>query len=951
MKAILALCVFIIFSFCAEVVKSQSLRFESVTAQDGLFSNRFFKTYRDNEGYLWIAGINGVAKYDGVHVTNYTEKADTNNYFIRGVRFYDIVQDKSNNIWIAGDSGIHKFDVTRNTFVQVGRNKIIDANFIHFLSDSTMEVLCDTKENYLVNTKSHTVRKLPEKGMVSAVVKDDAGKEWKGMSNGLVIYDDSDTIINLKIAIRDICLTPNRHLCIGTTRGLVVVPHLELDKEKKDLVWITEFGHTHRLTNNIVTAIEYLKGSVWVGTREGLNQIHLSENGTVEEIQHHYNLPNDPYSLQNNQINDITADNEGILWIATYGGLNKLDPQHQWFYSLKNDPESVNSLHANNIFQIEGNANGNIWFGSFEKGASRLNPIHNHFIRFDKNTDTPIRNVRCITTDSHGDEWITADNKLFLVEKEGLVEAAICDLKKHKYKRPNLTAIIQHPNGNYWMGVNGKIVEFQRAPGNTFNAVRELGSKLTVVSFYIDNYNRIWAGTNNAGVVLVKPGSNLDSASGLESGSESNISPGIKTEIYQFNKTSHPILKADLISVINHDSEGNLWLGSSDGLYRVSKDSLFEHSPEKTKFKAFFEKDGLTNNYVTGILPDKNGVLWLSSWKGIMKYDPTGTDLCQFTPYSFSDGLSDEKYNRCSMYREPKTNTYYFGSANGVTYFNPIKENENQTVPRVLLNQVELNGDLVALNHNLSDSSIVSKVEYNGVIDQLLVKFGSSSLLSPTKQVFAWKLEGRDEEWTYSRKRQLLIKDIPPGKYTLKISAASRNKLGKAVLIEITVNSYLTRILMASSILILIIGLGFWIRRRKKIIEEVSKKENKYLYSKLTEDKFANIAKRLTEIMESEKPYLQTDLTADKLAKMVDVSPGELSQLLNEYLNTKFYEYVNRYRIEEFIGLLSTPQAEKHKITALAEQCGFSSTSTFYRAFNNEKGMTPAQYAKNLNKK
>jgi len=45
--------------------------------------------------------------------------------------------------------------------------------------------------------------------------------------------------------------------------------------------------------------------------------------------------------------------------------------------------------------------------------------------------------------------------------------------------------------------------------------------------------------------------------------------------------------------------------------------------------------------------------------------------------------------------------------------------------------------------------------------------------------------------------------------------------------------------------------------------------------------------------MATEKPFLDPDLNANKLAKLIGVSEVELSQILNEHLNTKFYEYIN----------------------------------------------------------
>ncbi len=899
---------------------------EKVSVQDGLFSNRFFKAYRDKAGYLWIAGINGVAKYDGSFIVNYTENADTLQQFIRGSRFLDVIQDKSKHIWVGGSSGLHKFDASKNTFKQVASNTIKNVQLLHLINDSTLGVSCSNKRNYQVNCTTNSFIETSEIAHITAVIVDNSGAVWKSTSDGLIIYDDQDTVLNLQTAVSDICFTPNGDLYVGTNNGLIIVPQSQLGKENKVLTRITDSGEKYKLTNNDVTTVEYYQGQVWVGTRVGLNLLQLNKNGQISEIRHLYNQPNDPYSLSNNQINDIYADSEGIIWLSTYGGLNKIDPQHLWFNSYRYNPDDPNSLHDNNIFPIDGDTLGNVWFGSYRNGLAKLNTQTTVFTAFNNKTGVDIKHIRYLYTDNKNTIWIVADNKLFFAGNTDLASVSIVDKEGKDFSFDMITAIVKHPNGNYWIGIEKKIVELKRVSEKRFQVLRVYPQDInTVIRFFVDSFGRIWCGTNN-GLLLINSG---------------------KDAFLKFEKSNQRALRTNEIQAINQDSNGNLWLGSVDGLYKVANDSIFQNAPEKIKFQGFFEEDGLTHNYVSGILPSENGVLWLSSWKGIMKYDPECIRLCRFIPFTFSDGLIDEKYNRNGIYRDKKTNTFYFGSVNGVNYFNPIKEFKTTVLPHVLINKLLLNGDLVEVNNN--NDEIVANIHKRRIIDQLQVQFGSSSLLSPKKQVFAWKLEGRDEHFTFSRERELILQDIMPGEYVLKIRAASKEgKLGAPIRIPIEVKSNFRSIILVGLVVILILAFVLLIYRKKKTEVDSKRKENKYVFSKLTDDKSEKAANRLAEVMASDKPFLQPDLTAEKLAKLVDVSQGELSQILNEYLQTRFYEYVNKYRVEEFIRLLQTSDAEKLTINALSEKCGFSSKSTFYRAFNNEKGMTPAQYSKTL---
>lgn len=922
------------FAFCHSYSENQDMYMEKLSVQDGLFSNRIFKTYRDNAGYLWIAGVNGVAKYDGYHVTKYTSQSDSLRQFINGSWFTEIIQDKVNHIWVGGKNGLHRLDDNNNTFKQIAPKEIRNISALRIINDSILGVSCVNKRNFYINCVTNLVLKTNEVSYITSVDYDSEGIAWESTFEGYVIYNDQDTVLDLKMPIHDLCLTPNKDLYLATTTGLVYVPHSEIGKNNKQLRYITETSENLRITNNSVTTVEYSNAYVWVGSRRGLNQIILDEQGRPSEVLHFYNQPNKPFSLLNNQINDLYTDNEGILWVATYGGLNKIDLQHLWFYSLRNNPNDSNSLHDNTIFPIEGDALGHVWMGSYDNGVSRYNVKEEQFTRFYSADGATIKHMNYIYTDLENITWLSADSKLFQAGDKSLIRAEILKKDGQAYPFSNVNSIAQHPNGNYWMGIDKHLVELKKTSTKTFQIIQEMELRSTVLSIFVDNYQRVWTGTNGKGLFMVE-GNKNDS-------------------IISYSPRTHSVLKSDVFQDINQDSHGDMWLGSVNGLYCITNDSTFRYAPEKISFTPFFKEDGLTDNYISGILPADSGILWLSSWKGIMKYNPRCISICQFTPYTFSDGLVDEKYNRNAVYLDKETNTYYFGSPNGVNYFNPIKEVKTKKTPQVLVHRIGINGDWKALkcSPQKEASEIIAKIQKKGRIDQLKVQFSSSSLLSTSKQVFAWKLEGKDETWNFTRNREITIHDIPPGQYTLKIKTASKSgQFGEPVQVSIGVDSYYIFALKIGILLVLIACLVFWIHNSRKRKTAQQKKENKYTFSKLTDDKLAKSASLLIDIMRTEKPFLQPDLNANKLAKLIGVSEVELSQILNEHLNTKFYEYINKCRVEEFIRLLQTPDAKKFTIKGLSEKCGFTSKSTFYRAFNIEKGMTPAQFAKDLKEK
>lgn len=101
---------------------------------------------------------------------------------------------------------------------------------------------------------------------------------------------------------------------------------------------------------------------------------------------------------------------------------------------------------------------------------------------------------------------------------------------------------------------------------------------------------------------------------------------------------------------------------------------------------------------------------------------------------------------------------------------------------------------------------------------------------------------------------------------------------------------------------------------------------------------------RIETIMASEKPYLLPDITIDELAKTLDVSTKDLSVTLNRHFQVNFYEFINKYRIDEAKRrLIADPEKS---ITEIFYAVGFNSKSVFYTFFKKKEGMTPSEYRK-----
>ena len=97
------------------------------------------------------------------------------------------------------------------------------------------------------------------------------------------------------------------------------------------------------------------------------------------------------------------------------------------------------------------------------------------------------------------------------------------------------------------------------------------------------------------------------------------------------------------------------------------------------------------------------------------------------------------------------------------------------------------------------------------------------------------------------------------------------------------------------------------------------------------------------------KPYLEKKLSLSKLSYLLEVSSHHLSQVINENKNLNFQDYINQYRIEEAKNMMTTKFVEEYKLEFLANEVGFNSSTSFYRAFKKFTSLSPAQYLKKVN--
>lgn len=127
-------------------------------------------------------------------------------------------------------------------------------------------------------------------------------------------------------------------------------------------------------------------------------------------------------------------------------------------------------------------------------------------------------------------------------------------------------------------------------------------------------------------------------------------------------------------------------------------------------------------------------------------------------------------------------------------------------------------------------------------------------------------------------------------------------------------------------------------------VEAFNSYNRKYERSSLTAADKERFLKKLLRYMEEEKPYLEPSVSLNTLARKIGMSYRDLSQIINECLGQNFFDFINKYRIEESKFFLSDVSGDKKNILEILFDVGFNSKATFNRAFKKHEGVSPSKF-------
>jgi ligand-binding sensor domain-containing protein/signal transduction histidine kinase len=751
------------------------IRFDHIGIEQGLSQSSVRAILQDNKGFLWFGTEDGLNRYDGYTFTAF--KPDPDNPTSLSDRWItSLVEDSSGYLWIGTrQGGLNRYNPYTGQFTHFQHDKenatSLSNNHINTLyRDNNDNIWVGTADGLdLLNPSTFsfthysydpsTANTISGRS-VTAIYQDYKGRYWVGTAyGGLNSFDpqtgtfitylhnpnDPQSISNNRIT--SIEEDSNNALWIGTQNGL---NRFDATTEIFTTIQHDPSDPESLVNNQIISLYSDHSGNLWIGTADGLDRV--SKFGT--RFTHYKYEPSYLKSLSNNNILSIYEDRGGVLWFGTYdGGVNKYDREHDKFAYFRNEPDNPKSLSGNYINAILPDTNDNVWIGTYGNGLNRFNRVTGEAIRFEYEPENPYglgsEVIISLTRDHEGILWIgTGNNGL---DSYNPTNGTFTHYRNNPADFNSLSGnfvytIYEDSLHNLWVGTNagldlldretGDFTHYIPIPGNPRTLA---GNNVTVIMEDRDGY--LWVGTFEDGL------RRLDRETG-------------EFRQYQFAADDSQSLSNDSILAIFQDSKDRIWIGTAGG-------GLNLYQPQTDSFIYFLERDGLPNGVVYGILEDENGYIWMSTNFGISRFDP---EARTFRNYDAGDGLQSNEFNM-GAFAKGKNGDFYFGGIEGLTIFNPLEITNNPRVPQITLTSLTQDGNPIELNTSIET---VRTITLHWPQNAFEFEFASLSYNQPTKNQYAYMLQGFDTNWNYiGTTHNGRYTNLSGGTYTLLLKATN----------------------------------------------------------------------------------------------------------------------------------------------------------------------------------
>ena len=751
------------------------IHFNHILTEEVISLGTIYDLLKDDLGFLWFGGSDGLARYDGYELKTFThDSSDPKSLSNNSV--WDMLIDQQGRLWVATENGLNVFDHAKQNFTRY----LHDANVPQSISNSTTKVLYeDSKGNIWIGTYggglnrynadtntfthfNHDPANLASLSSdeINAISEDHKGTIWVGTDKGMNGYDPvSNTFTRFfkswgnqnsltDNTIRTIKEDSQQRLWVGTYNGLNLfdtttgqvtrfrfkntptfdVVELEFDDDNRIFISTGEalfifdpekmVYSKHENDQLVKSSFEgkfpasmFNDGENWWFGTFPVGINYIDRNKNL--FSTHVSSLNKPNALSHSSVLSITEDNHGNLWLGTDGGgLNYFDRQTGQFRVFQKEGESTEGLGGNAVLSTNFDTQGNLWISSWHAPLSIFSPATGEFVHKTSSRD-----------------GLPIPNNLFVWEME------------------------TDSHGDIWLATLGNgLVHFNHQT-QTFTSYLSDEDDLTTIasnivwSIFEDSDKQLWFGTSN----------------GLEKFNRASQT----FEHFQSSQSNTNSLSNNIVLDINEGEDGLLWLGTRGG-------GLNSFNKTTNVFNAFKSQDGLPDDVVTGIIAANKQSLWISTFNGLCNFD-IYSQTCR--NYQDIGGLQTNKFNLGSAL-QLASGEMAFGGIGGFTIFNPSDNQKNNTIPPVVFTDLQLANRAAVVGEEgsplVEDISLVDEIILNHEQSMFSFEFSALDYQSPEGNQYAYFLKGYDSQWNeIGNRRRATYTNLDPGSYQFMVKGSN----------------------------------------------------------------------------------------------------------------------------------------------------------------------------------
>lgn len=744
-------------------------KFVPIQAEDGLEDLTITGVIEGLNGYMWFTTKNGLHRYDGYEFKVFThDPADENS--LSSSIILCTVQDEDGYLWLGTEAdGLNRFDPVSE---EVIRYHHVEGDDETLLSDQIYSLSFDHNGYLWIGTYDAGVSRLDistgefnhypigpmdgthiTEGPIWSIVETGDHHIWiSTWGGGLNELDPTTDKVTYYVHSED---DP------GSISDNMVGPLFE---DASGYLWATTWSaglekldrHTGTfehfntansdISSNVLWALTPAPGGkIWVGTYEKGLDLFDPDKRTFRNWR--YN-PSYPKRFIHNNIWSLYTDHTGILWIGTEGGgIMKHSGIKKNFLTIIPEAPEDSSHISEMIRSLAADDHGNLWIGTWYYGLKKRDKHGNitKYFRDDLTSSEQVgaNQIRALYVDSEGHLWIGSNRQgasQLYIETDSIVDHFHDEDDPNTITHNNIRTICETSDGHIWIGTSRGLNRYDHTTGD-FTRYME-GGKRGLTDDHINGLTasengNLWVGTDHGVLYYV-------------------ASTDRFTEVGSSKTFSH-----NTIHTLHEDTDGILWVGTRRGLDR--------YDPETGRSAHFRIRKLSSENHINAIIDDGSGHLWLSTNHGLLQFDKQSES---FSLYDSNEGLKVLGYSQNAACTD-NTGNIYFGGTGGVTAFHPSRVQSNPYAPKVMIQQIIVDGQYVGESASMLT---LDKVEIDYAHNSFTAKFVGFSYNDPAKTRYAYLLDGYNDDWVYTGTgREAQFNNLPPGRYELRIKASNED--------------------------------------------------------------------------------------------------------------------------------------------------------------------------------